>query len=189
MGGGGGGTNGPNTQGTTNKNPLAVGTSAANPVLPSAVINGSYVFNHTGTSAGTPVFFDPPVAPGYVFTASGPNFASFTVTTPLPHTPNLTFTFNGTSVNWNSTSPGSGKFSEFDFPNGGVSKFVLSGINNADIHGQEFTYAFTFASSAPISFTQAPLALSFPEPSGLTLLSVGAVGLLAWRRRVAVRAA
>jgi hypothetical protein len=57
----------------------------------------------------------------------------------------------------------------------------LSGINTADIHGQEFTYAFTFAGDGPISFSQTPLA--FPEPGSLTLLSVGVAGLLVWRRR------
>jgi hypothetical protein len=159
----------------------AIGADAAHPVLPSATINGSYVFDHSATSAGTPVFFDPPVASGYIFTSSGPNFATFTVTTPLPNTSALTFTFNGTSTSVNATSPGSGQFPEFAFPSGGVSQFTLSGINANDIHGQEFTYAFTFADSGPISFSQTPLA--FPEPGSLTLLSVGVAGLLVWRRR------
>jgi hypothetical protein len=183
---GSGGSSGSVAPATGGNNAQAIGTTAANPILPSATINGSYVFNHNGTSAGTPIFFDPPIASGYVFTASGPNFASFTVTTPLPNTPSLTFTFNGASSSVNATSPGSGQFPEFVFPNGGVSQFVLSGISDADIHGQEFTYAFTFVSSAPGSFTQT--ALSFPEPGGLTLLSVGIAGLLVWRRRGTVLA-
>jgi hypothetical protein len=81
----------------------------------------------------------------------------------------------------NSTSPGSGQFPGFTFPTGGISQFTLSGINAADIHGQEFNYAFTFAGDGPISFSQTPLA--FPEPGSLTLLSVGVAGLLVWRRR------
>jgi hypothetical protein len=103
------------------------------------------------------------------------------VSTPLPNTPALTFSFNGTSASVNATSPGSGHFPEFVFPNGGVSRFVLSGINDADIHGQEFTYAFTFAGDGAGSFSQTPL--SFPEPGSFTLLSVGVAGLLVWRKR------
>ena len=122
------------------------------------------------------------MASGYVFTASGPNFASFTVTTPLPNTPSLTFTFNGSSTSVNATSPG--QFPQFFFPGGGVSQFVLSGISNADIHGQEFTYAFTFAGDGPVSFSQTPL--SFPEPGSLALLSIGVAGLLVWRKRGAI---
>jgi hypothetical protein len=173
------------TSSETGATSSVIGADAAHPVLPSATINGSYEFDHAATSAGTPVFFDPPVASGYVFTSSGPNFATFTVTTLLPNTPALTFTFNGTSTSVNATSPGSGQFPEFNFPTGGIGQFTLSGINAADIHGQEFTYAFTFAGDGPISFSQTPLA--FPEPGSLTLLSVGVAGLLVWRRRGSVR--
>jgi hypothetical protein len=176
--GGSSGSGAPTTGGATSP---VIGADAAHPVLPSATINGSYIFDHTATSAGTPVFFDPPVASGYVFTSSGPNFTTFTVSTLLPNTPALTFTFNGTSTSVNATSPGSGQFPGFNFPSGGVSQFTLSGINAADIHGQEFTYAFTFADGGPITFSQTPLA--FPEPGSLTLLSVGVAGLLVWRRR------
>jgi hypothetical protein len=185
--GGGSGSGGssrsavPTTSPGTGATSPVIGADAAHPVLPSETINGSYEFNHTATSAGTPVFFDPPVASGYIFTSSGPNFATFTVTTPLPNTPALTFSFNGTSTSVNSTSPGSGQFPGFTFPTGGISQFTLSGINAADIHGQEFNYAFTFAGDGPISFSQTPLA--FPEPGSLTLLSVGVAGLLVWRRR------
>jgi len=171
---------GTTSSGTGATSPV-IGADAAHPVLPSATINGSYEFDHTATSAGTPVFFDPPVASGYIFTSSGPNFATFTLTTLLPNTPALTFTFNGTSTSVNATSPGSGLFPEFAFPIGGISQFTLSGINAADIHGQEFTFAFTFAGDGPISFSQTPLA--FPEPGSLTLLSAGVAGLLVWRRR------
>jgi hypothetical protein len=180
-GGSGGSSSGGSAVAATG--PVA-GSTAANPILPSGMKNGAYVFNHNGTSAGTPIFFDPPIASGYVFTASGPNFASFTVTTPLPNTPVLTFTFNGGSTNWNTS--GSGLFPEFSFPNGGVSQFVLSGINNADIHGQEFNYAFTFVGTDAGSFTQAPL--SFPEPSSLVLLSMGVAGIVIWQKRGAARA-
>jgi hypothetical protein len=62
-------------------------------------------------------------------------------------------------------------------PKGQVSDYVPSGIDNTDIQGSETN----FGSPASDGVSESPL--SFPEPGGLTLLSVGIAGLLGWRRR------
>lgn len=159
--------------------PTAAGTDASNPLLPSSISNGSYQFN-ANVGAGSdgnslPLYADPPVAPGFTFTTNpgSPNFASVDVITPLPNTSILEISFGGQTDQF---APGS----TFTFPGGGVSTFEISGINPADVAtGVDFVTKLTFTGSGDVSFTQTPN----PEPASVTLLALGAAGLIGVRAR------
>jgi hypothetical protein len=74
-----------------------------------------------------------------------------------------------------------GNVPESSPPKAPVPPFVPSGISNTDIQGQDHDTGNNSSDGPVGGFGQATA--SFPEPGGLTLLSVGIAGLFGWRRR------
>lgn len=176
-----GGSSGTSDSGVSANSAAAPGASADNPILPSSTNDGSYVFNYKSSAGGNSVYFDPPIAPGYAFTTSSgsPNFASFTIDTPLPGTTDLTISFDNLTEHFSPTST-------FDFTAyvpGGVSEFTVTGISRSDVNsGGEFNYHMTFVDSTQNgSFSQTAL-FENPEPGSITLVIAGVLSLFGWRR-------
>ena len=138
----------------------------------------------------SPLVFDPPFASAYSYHLDfGPNFA----TVEVPDTVNLSQTTFTLSFNGFVETLTKGTVFDFTaFVPGGITDFIISGIIPDGLKdpngGNEFFTSITFVDGGQGQFTQTPISDN-PEPGSLTLMGLGAVGLIGWHRRRAKRAA
>ena len=164
--------------------PLPAGSPVVN--LPAVTSSGAYQYNLT-VVAGQTVFVDPTVAVGYSFAigAGDPNFASVLLPAVQANPFDVSFMYNGMDFN-DMVMPET----IFDFPNGGVGAFTVTGIDPADGLDPADTTAFitglTFAGDGTFNGTQTPITeevAATPEPGSISLLATGLLGWPLLRRR------
>ncbi len=144
---------------------------------------GAYMYDMT-VAAGTEYFIDPEIAVGYAYQsgAGNPNFASVQLPDIQANSFDLAYLESGA---WLTTlvAPGS----TFDFPDGGVSSFDVTGIDPSLTLDPGDTTAFltglTFTANGSFTGTQTPLTEDVPEPSSILLFGSALAGLLVIRRR------
>jgi hypothetical protein len=164
--------------------PLPAGSPVVN--LPAVTSSGAYQYNLT-VVAGQTVFVDPTVAVGYSFAigAGDPNFASVLLPAVQANPFDVSFMYNGMDFN-DMVMPET----IFDFPNGGVGAFTVTGIDPADgLHPADttaFITGLTFAGDGTFNGTQTPITeevAATPEPGSISLLATGLLGWPLLRRR------
>jgi PEP-CTERM motif len=157
-----------------------VGACQENPILPNRseiIPNGHtrFFYDNVNVPAGG-AWFDPPPAVEYLYDIDAPITAEFArIIFPNGFGTALTVSANG--VNYGPFGPGD----VLNFPDG-VQAFRLKGFvpqpDSQDPAG--FPLFIQFDTLGQITFTQTAI---IPEPASLSVLALGAVGLLARRRR------
>ncbi len=149
--------------------PPTVGSTAANPILPTGnAPNNGYNFTFNVSSTTNRIFIDPPVATGYDFAITGSQFTSALFTSPLidPDGYQL-FSADGSTLLGNVLI---GQVFNFSSP---ISAFRLRGINPANLltpgDPTAFVSGFTFSSLANVTITQTPFVENYTPPANGTV--------------------
>jgi hypothetical protein len=148
--------------------------------LPTATVNGAYVFN-LAVQPNVTYYVDPDVATGYRFAigAGNPNFASVLLPSlqALPY--HLSYLFGGTLFD---VLVAGGV--QYFFQAGGVNAFDVTGIDPGlgldPSNPVAFITGLTFAGAGQFTGTQTPIVtmVAVPAPSSISLFAVGLLGLL-----------
>jgi hypothetical protein len=141
--------------------------------LPMVNSNGGYTYSMT-VQAGKEYFIDPSIAIGYDYQigAGNPDFASVQLPNIQAGDFDLSY-LEGSSLLTAMVAPGG----TFEFPDGGVTRFDVTGIDPSLMLDPGDTTAFitglTFAADGSFTGTQTPITENVPEPSSIILLGSG----------------
>lgn len=159
------------------------GSTPENPIMP-VVVDGGFNFDF-GVELNQTVFIDPPVAVGYEYEVfSGPNVA----TVVLPNVGDDQFNlhvWNGSSYDFVANVAAG---DVYDFGPGGVSRFMVDGIEVTAMLDPNDPLAFvtglTFTDSGRVQMQQRPITedVGVPAPATFALFGLGLLGVAASRR-------
>ena len=162
--------------------------SPSNVYLPSYV-NGAYNFSIASIAAGQTVYIDPIVATGYQYAtgAGNSNFSAVFLPAVQKNPYSLSYDLGGKSYDF-LVDPESW----FNFPNGGVSAFDVTGIDTSNGLDPNNTTAFItglqFAGTSSFTGTMTPITAKVPEPPDVMLFGAGLIALVVSKRRSRWRA-
>jgi PEP-CTERM motif len=139
----------------------------------------TYTYNMT-VAAGTKYFVDPLIAVGYAYQigTGNPDFASVQLPSIQTDDFDLSYLENGS---WRTATVAPG--GTFDFPDGGVTSFDVTGIDPSLMLDPGDTTAFvtglTFTADGSFTGTQTPITSgsAVPEPSTWAMMLLGVAGL------------
>lgn len=168
------------------------GSSPANPLLPIVTQNG-FEFDFNVGNINERIFIDPVVAIGYDYIInSGPNFQSVLLPTGIGDNLYDLYLFNSGLNTFIDSGIDIAGGIVHDFGAGGVNRFSIRGIETAaglnPNNPNAFVTGLTFSAPGQVNMAMNPVRFDtggqpVPEPSTLTLLVAGILGLCILRYR------
>lgn len=168
------------------------GSSPANPLLPIVTQNG-FEFDFNVGNINERIFIDPVVAIGYDYIVnSGPNFQSVLLPTGIGDNLYDLYLFNSGLNTFIDSGIDIAGGIVHDFGPGGVNRFSIRGIETAaglnPNNPNAFVTGLTFSAPGQVNMAMNPVRFDtggqpVPEPSTLTLLVAGILGLCILRYR------